>query len=158
MMSDWVKTRILFWFVKAWIINLNFSNALSMLECLILFTKWKLKIRTSEKTSALLTDKNTSFSSNLAIFWCLDAINDESALIKLKIKLRYAIEAEYFLDRSRSRLTDSVRIIESIVRWLFSNSINKSIFDNNNEFSSFAWCQNDDSETIKKKKNTFSKT
>jgi hypothetical protein len=51
-----------------------------------------------------------------------------------------------------------VRIIESIVRWLFSNSINKSIFDNNNEFSSFAWCQNDDSETIKKKKNTFSKT
>jgi hypothetical protein len=74
-------------------------------ECLILFTKRKLKIRTSERTSALLTDKKTFFSSRSAIFCCLDAMNDEdeSAVIELRIKLRYAIKAEYFLDRSRSR-------------------------------------------------------
>jgi hypothetical protein len=72
-------------------------------------------VRTSEEISALLTDKKTSFSSNSAIFCCLDAMNDESALvIALRVKLRYAIEVEYFLDRSRPRLIDSVRTIKSI--------------------------------------------
>jgi hypothetical protein len=58
-----------------------------------------------------LTDKKTSFSSNSAISCCLDAVNDEdeSAVIELEIKLRYAIEAEYFLDRSRSRFDDDAR-------------------------------------------------
>jgi hypothetical protein len=70
--------------------------------------------------SILLIDKKTSFSSNSAIFCCLDAMNDESRLvIELRIKLRYAAEAKYFLDRSRPRLTGSMRIIESIVKGLF---------------------------------------
>jgi hypothetical protein len=42
-------------------------------------------------------------------------MNDESA-VELKIKLRYAIEIEYFLDRSRSRLIDLMRIIELIAK------------------------------------------
>jgi hypothetical protein len=33
-------------------------------------------------------------------------MNEKSAVIKLRVKLRYAIEARYFLDRSRSRLID----------------------------------------------------
>jgi hypothetical protein len=147
MIDDWVRTRILFWFLKVWTINLNFSNALSMLECLILFTKRKLKIRTSERTSVLLIDKKISFSSNSAIFCCLDAMNDESAVIELKIKLRYAIEAKYFLDRSRSRLIDSVRTIESMTKWSFSNSMNEDIFNDSinedmlidDEFSLSMW-------------------
>jgi hypothetical protein len=157
MMSDWVRTRILFWSLKAWITNLNFSNALSVLECLISFTKRELKIRTLRKTSVLLTDKKISFSSNSTISCCLDAMNDESTLvIELRVKLRYAIETEYFLDRSRSRLIDDnaksswwmrMRTIESIARWSFSNSMNEDIFDDSinesmlidDEFSSLAW-------------------
>jgi hypothetical protein len=139
MIDDWIKTKILFWSLKAWIINLNFSNALFVFECLISFTKRKLKIRISEETSVLLIDKKTSFSSNSAIFCCLYAMNNESAVIELKIKLRYAIEAKYFLDRSRSRLIDSVRTIESIAEWLFSNSMKGKIFDDDDDFSSFAW-------------------
>jgi hypothetical protein len=77
-------------------------------ECLISFTKRELKIRTSESISALLIDKKTFFSSRSAIFCCLDAINDESALmIELRVKLRYAIEAKNFLSRSRSRFDDA---------------------------------------------------
>jgi hypothetical protein len=34
---------------------------------------------------------------------------DESAMIELRIKLRYAIEAKYFLDRSRSRFDDDAK-------------------------------------------------
>jgi hypothetical protein len=79
-----------------------------MSECLISFTKRKLKIRTSEEISILLIDKKTSFSSNSAIFCCFDAMNDESRLmIELRVKLKYAIETKYFLDRSRSRVDDS---------------------------------------------------
>ncbi len=75
-----------------------------MSGCLISFTKRELKIRTSEGTSALLTDKKTSFSSRSAISCCLDAVNDESALvIELRIKLRYAAGAGNFLNRPRSR-------------------------------------------------------
>ncbi len=84
----------------------------------------------SEKISALLVDKKTSFSSNSAIFHCLDAVNDESALmIALRVKLRYAIEVKYFLDRSRSRLIDSMRIIESIAKWLSWSSMSEIVFD-----------------------------
>ncbi len=68
----------------------------------MLFTKRMLKIRTLKNTSALLTDKKISFSSRSTIFCCLDAMNDddESTMIELRIKLRYVIKIEYFLDRS----------------------------------------------------------
>jgi hypothetical protein len=150
-MSDWIKTKVLFWFLKACTTNLNFSNVLSVSECLISFTKRKLKIRTSEEISILFIDKKISFSSNSAIFCCLDAMNDESTLmIELRVKLRYAIEARYFLDRSRSRFDDSdakdswwmkVRIIELIARWSFWESMKENIFDVNHddEFSSSVW-------------------
>ncbi len=143
--SDWVKTRILFWFLKAWIINLNFSNALSVLECSISFTKRKLKIRTLKRTSALLTDKKTFFSSNSAILCCLDAMNDESMfMIQLRIKLRYAIETRNFLSRSRFCFDDAkaswwtkVRIVKLITKWSFFNSMNENVFSvNDDEFSS----------------------
>jgi hypothetical protein len=146
--DDWVKTRISFWFLTVWTINLNFSNALSVFECLISFTKRKLKIRTSESISALLIDKKISFSSKSTIFCCLDAMSDESAVIELRIKLRYAIEAKYFLDRSRSRFDDDaksswwmkMRTSWSIAKWSFSNSMNKKIFnDDDDEFSSSTW-------------------
>jgi hypothetical protein len=115
---------------KAWTTSLNFSNVLSVFEYLIWFTKRELKMWKSEKISALLVDKKTSFSSNSAIFHCLDAVNDESALmIALRVKLRYAIEVKYFLDRSRSRLIDSMRIIESIAKWLSWSSMSEIVFD-----------------------------
>jgi hypothetical protein len=79
--DDWIKTSVLFWFLKAWIINLNFSNALSVLECLISFTKQELKIWILEDILALLTDKKTFFSSKSTISCCLDAMNDESTLV-----------------------------------------------------------------------------
>jgi hypothetical protein len=150
MIDHCLKTKISFRSLKAWITNLNFSNALFVSECLISFTKRELKIRTSERISILLTSKKTFFSSRSAIFCCLDAMNDEdeSSMIELRIKLRYAIEAKYFLDCSRSRLIDSVRIIESIAKWSFSNSMNEDIFDDSinedmlvddDEFSSLAW-------------------
>jgi hypothetical protein len=64
-----------------------------------------------------LTDKKTPFSSKSAISCCLEAVNDESMLvIELRVKLRYAVEAEYFLDRPRPRLIGSVRTIEAIAQ------------------------------------------
>jgi hypothetical protein len=137
MINDWVKTRILFRFLKAWIIDLNFSNVLSLPECLISFTKRKLKVRTSEEISALLTDKKIIFSSRSTIFCCLDAMKKKSTLVvELRVKLRYAIEIEYFLDRSRPCLIDSMRTI--IVR-SFWDSMNKDIFDDDDEFLSSTW-------------------
>jgi hypothetical protein len=34
---------------------------------------------------------------------------DESAVIELRVKLRYAVEAGYFLDRSRPRFDDDAK-------------------------------------------------
>ncbi len=71
-------------------------------------------------------------------------MNDESKLmIELRVKLRYAIDVEYFLDQSRSRFDDSMSIIddwdiiESMMR--FWNSKNEDIFDDEDEFSSSTW-------------------
>jgi hypothetical protein len=115
MIDDWVKTKILFWSLNVWIISLNFSNAFSMLECLISFTKRKLKIRTSKKISVLLTDKKISFSSKSTIFCCLDAVNWNTVELVIELSM-YAVETEYFLGRPRSRLIGSMNTIDSIVR------------------------------------------
>ncbi len=96
-----------------------------MLECLISFTKQKLKIRTSVDTFSLLTDINTSFSNRLAISFRLNEMNDESTLMILKTKL--TIDAKNFLDRPRSRLIDAVNTIESICSEV--DSIDDSIDD-----------------------------
>jgi hypothetical protein len=125
MIDDWVKTRILFWSLNVWITSLNFSNVFSVLECLISFTKQKLKIRTSVDTFSLLTDINTSFSNRLAISFRLNEMNDESTLMILKTKL--TIDAKNFLDRPRSRLIDAVNTIESICSEV--DSIDDSIDD-----------------------------
>ncbi len=136
MIDDWVKTKILFWSLNVWITNLNFSNAFSVSECLISFTKRKLKIRTSVDTFLLLIDMNTSFSSNSTISFCLNEVNDESTLMILKTKL--AIDARNFLSRSRSRLIDSMSIIESVCSEFDSiddsidDSINDSIYEDDN--------------------------
>ncbi len=131
MVDDWVKTRILSWLLNAWTISLNFSNALSISECFISFTNRDLKIRTSADTSSLLTDSNTLFSSRSTISFCLNEINDkstndESTLMILKMTSAIAIDARYFLDRSRSRFADPVNdsvdlsvvsTIESVMRF-----------------------------------------
>ncbi len=90
-----------------------FRTLFSISECLISFTKRKLKIRTSVDTSFLLIDINTSFSSSLIISFCLNKMNDESTLMILKMKL--AIDARNFLKQPRSRLINSMNIIESIM-------------------------------------------
>jgi hypothetical protein len=146
----------LFWFLKAWTTNLSFLNVLSTFEYLMLFTKRMLKIRTLKNTSALLTDKKISFSSRSTIFCCLDAMNDddESTMIELRIKLRYVIKIEYFLDRSWSRFNDSMNIIDdwdiiepimklfwdSMIDDIFdADTLNESVFDDDDEFSSSSW-------------------
>ncbi len=65
------------------------------------------------------------FFKQIDNFLLLDAVNWATAelLIALSMKLRYAVEVEYFLDRSRSRLTDAVSIIESIVKLLWDSTI-----------------------------------
>jgi hypothetical protein len=131
MVDDWVKTRILFWSLNAWITNLDFSNALSISECLISFTKRKLKIRTSVDTFFLLTGMNTPFSSRPAIFFCRDAVNDETTDSAVVLKMKLAVGAEYFLNRSRSRLIGSMNTIESAMRSVCSaiDSIDDSTDD-----------------------------
>ncbi len=112
MIDDWVKTKILFWSLNAWITSLNFSNAFSVPECLISFTKRELKIRTSVDTFLLLTDMNISFSSSSTISFCRDAVNDDTKLIvSIVLKMKLAIDAKNFLNRSRSRLIDSMNSI-----------------------------------------------
>jgi hypothetical protein len=70
------------------------------------------------------------------------------SVIELRMKLRYAVEIEYFLDRSRSHFDDSTSTIELIARWSFKNLMNEDIFDVNtlsesviddDEFSSSVW-------------------
>jgi hypothetical protein len=82
-----------------------------MFELLTSFTNRELKIRIFADTFFLLTDKNTLFSSKSTISFCLNAVNDESTLIVLKMTL--AIDARYFLNRPRQRLIDSMNTIES---------------------------------------------
>ncbi len=97
-MNDWVRTSVLFWFLKACIIKRNFSKTFSMFECFISFTNRKLKIRTSIDTSSLLIDSKTSFSSSSTISFARDAMNENWTLGILSIKLT---DAENFLDRPR---------------------------------------------------------
>ncbi len=143
MIDDWVKIRILFWSLNVWIINLNFSNAFSVLECLISFTKRKLKIRTSADTFFLLIDINISFSSRSTISFCRDAMNDDTTDSAIVLKMKLAIDARNFLSRSRSRLIDSMNIIESVCSEFDSiddsidDSINDSIDEDDN--SSLKW-------------------
>ncbi len=130
-MNDWVRTSVLFWFLKACIIKRNFSKTFSMFECFISFTNRKLKIRTSIDTSSLLIDSKISFSSSSTIFFARNAMNEESILVMiLSIKLMYAIDAENFLDRSRSRLISTVNTAETVVwsSWC-ENSIIENTFD-----------------------------
>jgi hypothetical protein len=124
MIDDWIKTKVLFWSLNVWIINLNFSKAFSVSEYLISSTNRELKIRIFVDTFFLLTDKKISFSSKSTIFFCLNAMNDESILIESIIasKTKLTIDAKYFLDRSRSRLIDSMNddvdsSIMSIIEW-----------------------------------------
>ncbi len=88
-----------------------------MLECLISFTKRKLKIRTSVDTFLLLIDINISFSNKSTISFCRNEINDD-ATDSIVLKTKLAIDAKYFLNRSRSRLIDSMNTIKSITRLL----------------------------------------
>jgi hypothetical protein len=117
MIDDWIETKVLFWSLNVWITNLNFSNAFSISECLISFTKRKLKIRTSVDTFLLLIDMNISFFSKFAISFCLNAMNDDTTDSAIVLKMKLTINAKNFLNRLRSRLIDSMNIIESIMRF-----------------------------------------
>jgi hypothetical protein len=134
MIDDWVNIKFLFWSLNVCITNRDFSNALSMLKCLISSTNRKLKMRTSNDTSFLFIDWKTFFSMRSLIFFCLNAANWEKAMctiesnlnattsseiemrsktrstIILNTKLKYAINAKYFRNRSRSRLNEFERI------------------------------------------------
>jgi hypothetical protein len=112
--DDWIKTKILFWSLNAWITSLNFSNAFLVSECLISSTKRKLKIWTYVDTSLFLIDIKTPFSSRSTISFCRDAMNDDTTdSTVLKIKL--ATGVKNFLNRPRSRLIDAVSTNDSIV-------------------------------------------
>jgi hypothetical protein len=59
---------------------------------------------------------NTSFSSRPAIFFCRDAVNDDTGLIaSIVLKMKLAAGEENFLGRPRPRLIDSVGTIELVV-------------------------------------------
>jgi hypothetical protein len=70
-----------------------------------------------DDTFFLLIDENTSFSSNSTISFCLKEMNDESVLTKsmIALKMTLAIDAKYFLDRSRSRFIDSMSDVDSSI-------------------------------------------
>jgi hypothetical protein len=128
MIDDEINIKFLFWSLNVCITSRDFSNALSMSKCLISFTNRELKMRTSSDTSFLFTDWKTFFSMKSLIFFCLNAANWERAMctiesslnattnseieirskarstIVLNTKLKYAIDAKYFRNRSRSRL------------------------------------------------------
>ncbi len=99
-----------------------------MSECLISFTKRKLKIRTSVDTFLLLIDIKTPFSSSSTISFCRDAVNDDTGLIaSIVLKMKLAIDERNFLRRPRSRLTGSMSTIESVCSGI--DSIDESIDD-----------------------------
>ncbi len=130
MIDDWVKTKVLSWSLNACIINLNFSNVFSVFEFLTSFTNRELKIRIFVDTFFLLIDKNTFFSSKLAIFFCRDAMNDDTrSIATIVLKMKLAIDAKYFLSRSRSRLIDAMNTIESIMMRLLWDSTIDSVDD-----------------------------
>jgi hypothetical protein len=130
--DDWINTRFLFWSLNVCTTSRDFSNALSISRCLISFTNRELNMRTSNDTSSVLIDWKTSFSMRSLISFCLNAVNWESAIctiesnlnatanneieakarstIVLNTKLKYAIDAKCFRDRSRSRLDEFEKI------------------------------------------------
>jgi hypothetical protein len=132
--DDWVDIKFLFWSLNVCITSRDFTNTLSMSRCLISFTNRKLKMRTSNDTSFLFIDWKTFFSMRLLIFFCLDAANWEKAMctiksnlnatanneievrskakstIVLNTKFKYAVDAKYFRNRSRSRLNEFEKI------------------------------------------------
>jgi hypothetical protein len=133
--DDWINTKFLFWSLNVCITNRNFSNALSISRCLISFTNRKLNMRTSNDTSFLSIDWKTFFLMRSLIFFCLNSANWEKAMcmiesslnatasseieakakstVVLNTKLKYAVDARYFRDRSRSRLNESDEISDS---------------------------------------------
>jgi hypothetical protein len=135
MIHDWVNIKFLFWSLNVCITSRDFSNALSMSRCLISSTNRELKMRTSNDTSFLFIDWKTSFSMRSLISFCLDSANWERAMcmiesnlnatanseieararstVVLNTKLKYAVDAKYFRDRSRSRLDEFEKISDS---------------------------------------------
>jgi hypothetical protein len=141
--NNWVNIRFLFRSLNVCITNRDFSNALSISRCLISSTNRELNMRISDDTSFLLTDLKTFFSMRSLISFCLNAANWERAMctiesnlkttakanieveaktrtkarsrssIVLNTKLRYAIDARYFQERSRSRLNEFEKISDS---------------------------------------------
>jgi hypothetical protein len=138
--NDWVNIKFLFWSLNVCITSRDFSNALSILRCLISSTNRKLNMRTSDDTSFLLIDRKTFFSMRSLISFCRDATNWKRAMctiesnlmmtartsieieaktkakaksrssLVLNTKLKYAIDARYFRKRSRSRLNEFEKV------------------------------------------------
>jgi hypothetical protein len=132
MIDDWVNIKFLFWSLNVCITNRDFSNALSMSKCLISSTNRELNMRTSNDTSSIFTDWKTSFSMRSLISFCLNAANWKSAIctiesslnaaanseiearakstVVMNTKLKYAIDARCFRNRSRSRLDEFEKV------------------------------------------------
>jgi hypothetical protein len=85
--NDWVNIKFLFWSLNFCITSRDFSNALSISTCLILFTNRKLNIQTFVDTSFLLTDWKTFFSMNSLISFCLNATNWKNAMCTIESSL-----------------------------------------------------------------------
>jgi hypothetical protein len=137
--DDWVNIRFFFWSLNVCITSRDFSNVLSISKCLISFTNRLLNMQTFMNTSFLLIDWNTLFSTRSFIFFCLKSANWEWTIwsIKSNLKtkarasndieakakarstivfntnLKYAVNAKYFRDRSRSRLNKMKKISNS---------------------------------------------
>ncbi len=127
----------------------DFLNALSISRRWISFMNRKLNMQTFVNTSFLLINWKTFFSMNSLMSFCPNATNWKNAMctiesnlkttakanneieaktksiIALNTKLRNAIDARYFRDRSRSRLNEFEKISNSdfwsfeIVNWSF---------------------------------------
>jgi hypothetical protein len=134
--NDWINIKFLFWSLNVCITNRDFSNALSISKCLILFTNRKLNMRTSNDTSFSLIDRKTFFSMRSLISFCLNTANWRKAMctiesnlmmttktnieveakaksrssVVLNTKFKYAVDAKYFRRRSRSRLNEFEKI------------------------------------------------
>jgi hypothetical protein len=141
--NDWINIKFLFWSLNVCTTNRDFSNALSISKCLISSTNRKLNMRTSDDTSFLLINRKTIFSMRSLIFFCRNATNwkrtmctIESNLVMttranieietktkakaksrssdvLNTKLKYAVNAKYFRERSRSRLDEFEKVSNS---------------------------------------------
>jgi hypothetical protein len=147
--DDWVNIKFLFWSWNVCATSREFSNALSISECLISSMNWELNMRISNDTFSLLTDWKTSFSIRSLISFCLNAANWEKAMwtiesslettakakmkarltIVLNTKLKYAIDARYFRSRSRSRLSEFKKVswfessLIEIANWTFDEKM-----------------------------------